>query len=209
MSAQLHRDNSGMNYVLRSGHARRSWRERIGIAPASVYSFTIPPRDDGGAQALSEMTSRGINLVANAAAQSAAHISSYFTMLRAELGFYVSCLNLRDQLVARGQSVTFPEPTATIPLEQTCADLRHACLALRIDHVVGNDAVAAGKPLVIITGANSGGKSTFLRSFGVAQLIDAMRHVRHCQILPGQRLPGDLHTLHQGGRPGHDQRAPR
>ncbi len=171
MSGQLHRDNSGMNYVLRSGHARRSWRERIGIAPASVYSFTIPPRDDGGAQALSEMTSRGINLVANAAAQSADHISGYFTMLRAELGFYVSCLNLRDQLVARGQPVTFPEPTAAIPLEQTCADLRDACLALRIDHVVGNDIAADGKPLVIITGANSGGKSTFLRSFGVAHLM--------------------------------------
>ena len=171
MSAQLHRDNSGINYVLRSGHARRSWRERIGIAPASVYSFTIPPRDEGGAQALSAMTSRGINLVANAAAQSADHISSYFTMLRAELGFYVSCLNLRDQLMATGQPVTFPDPTATTAWELTCADLREVCLALRIDRVVGNDVAADGKPLVIITGANSGGKSTFLRSVGVAQLM--------------------------------------
>ena len=44
------------------------------------------------------MTSRALNLVANAAAQSADHVSSYFTMLRAELEFYVSCLNLRDRL---------------------------------------------------------------------------------------------------------------
>ena len=36
---------------------------------------------------------------------------------------------------------------------------------------MGNDVQADGKPLVIITGANSGGKSTFLRSAGVAQLM--------------------------------------
>ena len=37
--------------------------------------------------------------------------------------------------------------------------------------VVGNDVDADGKPLVIITGANRGGKSTFLRSVGLAQMM--------------------------------------
>jgi DNA mismatch repair ATPase MutS len=37
--------------------------------------------------------------------------------------------------------------------------------------VVGNDLEAAGKDLVIITGANQGGKSTFLRSIGLAQVM--------------------------------------
>jgi DNA mismatch repair ATPase MutS len=170
MSVQLDRDNSGIGYVLRSGDARRSWKERVGIGPRTSYSFTIPPRDEAGAQALSEMTSRGINLVANAAAQSADHVSSYFTMLRAELGFYVSCLNLHDQLVARSP-VTFPVPSAPGGQELRCADLHDACLALRIDGVAGNDVDADGKSLVIVTGANSGGKSTFLRSAGVAQLM--------------------------------------
>ncbi len=171
MSAQLARDNRGVDYVLRSGDARRSWRERIGIASRSVHSFAISPRDEAGAQALSDIVSRGINLVANAAAQSADHISSYFTMLRAELGFYVSCLNLRDQLAAAGQPVTFPEPAPPAACALTCTDLRDAGLALRTGHVVGNDVDADGTPLVIITGANSGGKSTFLRSLGVAQLM--------------------------------------
>ena len=171
ISAQLGRDNSGINLVLRSGNARRGWKERVGIAPRSIYSFAVPPRDHGGAQALSDMSSRGINLVANAAAQSADHVASYFTMLRAELGFYVSCLNLRDQLLARGQPVTFPVPSACEPPELSGEDLRDACLALRIDEVVGNDVDAGGKSLVIITGANSGGKSTFLRSVGLAQLM--------------------------------------
>jgi MutS domain V len=172
LSAQLDRDNSGINYVLRSGNARRSWKERVGIAPRSCYSFTIPPRDDAGAHALSDITSRGINLAANAAAQSADHVSSYFTMLRAELGFYVSCLNLRDQLAARNQAVTFPLPCPASPWELSCLDLRDASLALVTrDRVVGNDVDAHGKTLVVITGANSGGKSTFLRSAGLAQLM--------------------------------------
>ena len=37
--------------------------------------------------------------------------------------------------------------------------------------IVGNDVNADRKDLVIITGANQGGKSTFLRSIGLAQLM--------------------------------------
>jgi hypothetical protein len=77
MSAELDRDNSGINYVLLSRGPRRSWRERIGIEPRSVYSFTIPPRDEAGAQTLEAMASRGLNLVANAAAQSSDHVTSF------------------------------------------------------------------------------------------------------------------------------------
>ena len=171
ISAQLGRDNSGINYVLRSGGTRRGWRERVGIEPRSVYSFTIPPRDEAGGQALEDLASRGINLVANAAAQSADHVSSYFTMLRAELGFYVGCLNLHDRLASRGQPVTFPDPAPWNPAVFGCADLRDVSLALRTREVVGNDVDADGRPLVIITGANSGGKSTFLRSAGQARLM--------------------------------------
>ncbi len=174
ISAELDRDNGGINLVLRSRGGRRGWKERVGIEPRSVYSFSIAPHDEAGAQALADLTSRGINLVANAAARSAEHVTSYFTMLQAELGFYVSCLSLHDQLTARGVPATFPAPlSATTPNrpELQCDDLRDASLALRIDHVVGNSAKADGRPMIVITGANSGGKSTFLRSLGLAQLM--------------------------------------
>jgi len=173
ISAELDRDNSGINFALRaSGEARRRWAERLGLGPRTTYSFTLAPRDEAGSQILEDLTSRGINLVANAAAQSADHIGSYFTMLRAELGFYVSCLNLADRLAAKGAPVTVPDPEQGSALTFSCTDLRDACLELQSqDPVVGNDVQADGKSLVIITGANSGGKSTFLRSVGVAQLM--------------------------------------
>ncbi len=171
LSARLGRDNSGIGYVLRSGDSKRSLKERVGLAPRTVYSFTLAPRDDAGDETLAAMVNRGINLVANATAQSADHVSSYFAMLRAEAGFYLACLNLRDQLTARNQPTALPVPASPQPLELSATNLRDASLALRTDPVTGNDVDADGKNLVIITGANSGGKSTFLRSVGVAQLM--------------------------------------
>jgi DNA mismatch repair ATPase MutS len=174
MSAQLDRDNNGVEYVLRStGSAKSGWRQRFGLAPRSSYSFTIAPRDEAGADFLSGLVNRGINLAADAAAQSSDHITSYFRMLRAEMGFYIGCLNLRDQLAAKGESLTFPEPVRwKEPLVFSASGLRDPCLALRHEGpIVGNDIQADGKSLVVVTGANSGGKSTFLRSVGLAHLM--------------------------------------
>jgi DNA mismatch repair ATPase MutS len=65
------------------------------------------------------------------------------------------------------------------PVPHTVADRRHRYrglydvnLALRMEQApVGNDADANGKDLVVVTGANQGGKSTFLRSIGIAQIL--------------------------------------
>ena len=90
-------------------------------------------------------------------------------MLRAELGFYVGCLNLADRLAVKQVPAAVPEPVSPSSVTFSCTDLRDAGLELASpEPVAGNDVQADGKPLVIITGANSGGKSTFLRSVGLA-----------------------------------------
>ena len=173
IGAELDRDNSGINFVLRTPRSSRaSWKQRLGIVPRSSYSFPLAPRDEAGGQILEDLSSRGINLVANAAAQSADHLTSYFTMLRFELGFYVACCNLHNRLTERDVPICFPEPLPPGSPVFSCVDLRDAALALQSDQpVIGNDIDGDQKSLVIITGANSGGKSTFLRSVGGAQLM--------------------------------------
>jgi DNA mismatch repair ATPase MutS len=132
----------------------------------------LHPRDESGARALSELNDRGINLVANALAQSTDHILSFFTTLRTELAFYVGCLHLHEDLERKGVPLSFPIPAPPGERRHFFRGLSDPCLALRQDQrVVSNDANADSKDLVIITGANQGGKSTFLRSIGVSQLM--------------------------------------
>jgi DNA mismatch repair ATPase MutS len=150
----------------------QSLLERFTPGRRASYSFTIPARDEHGMTSLAELRDRGINLVANALAQSTDHILSFFTMLRAELGFYVGCLNLHEQLVEKGEPTCFPVPVAAEAVAFAARGLYDACLTFHLgSRVVGNDVDGDGKRLAMVTGANQGGKSTFLRSAGLAQLM--------------------------------------
>ncbi len=173
ISAGLGSGNKGINYVLRRPQERdKSWMRWILAPKAPEYTFSLHPRDEAGARALSELRDRGINLVANALAQSTDHILSFFAMLRTELAFYVACLNLQERLAQKGEPICFPEPAPSEGRRHSFTGLYDVCLALSLDRrVVGNDIDADGKDLVIVTGANQGGKSTFLRSIGLAQLM--------------------------------------
>lgn len=177
ISAGLGKGLKGTGYVLRR-QPEQTWRDRIPGMNRTGYTFTIADRDDTGMRTLSDLNSRGMNGTANALAQSADHIKDFFQMLRAELGFYLGCLNLRDRLIAKGQSVCFPDPVGPPPTSAEHARLSarglyDASLALSLENTraIGNDVDADSRQLIMITGANQGGKSTFLRSTGLAQLM--------------------------------------
>jgi MutS domain V len=177
ISARLGRGLKGAGYVVRR-QPEQTWRDRLpGLSKSPGYSFTIAERDETSWRTLSDLTSRGINTTANALAQSADHIKAFFEMLRAELGFYLGCLNLRDRLTAKGEPVCLPDPAGLVTggaeqISLSARGLYDACLSLSTEaRAVGNDVDADGKQLIMITGANQGGKSTFLRSVGLAQLM--------------------------------------
>ena len=173
MSAELGQGNKGSHYMLRKPpDKKQNLIERVFAEKPLSYGFTIDERDESGSRALSDLRDRGINLVANALAQSADHILSFFTMVRTELAFYLGCLNLHGQLTQMGEPLCFPQPATPGERRLSFQGLYDVCLALTMKQkVVGNDLSASGKDLVIITGANQGGKSTFLRSIGLAQVM--------------------------------------
>jgi len=192
MSARLGKGNKGTGYVLRKTKpVKRTWWQRIirflfpdissnakagftKIPDGSVtaYTFFINPRDEAGVRSLGELKDEGINLVANSLARSDEHVLNFFKNLRTELAFYLGCLNLHQTLTALNEPVCFPEVAENG--QQVCrfVGLYDICLALNTKKkVTGNDCNASDKKLIIVTGANQGGKSTFLRSVGLAQLM--------------------------------------
>lgn len=79
ISAGLGQGNKGINYVLRKPHQKDpNFLRRLFAKRPRSLTFHIAGRDEAGARALSELEARGINLVANALAQSAEHILSFY-----------------------------------------------------------------------------------------------------------------------------------
>ena len=117
-------------------------------------------------------------------------------MLKTELAFYVGCLNLHDRLAAKGEPVCFPAPALAGERKHRFSGLYDVCLSLHMEgRVVGNSVEADGKNLTIITGANQGGKSSFLRSIGLAQLMMQCGMFVGARVLRGEPLPSLVHSL--------------
>lgn len=167
VSAKLGSYLQGVGYVLRRKIRKGFWL-RWHFAP----SFTIAPRDDSGARDIGKRRERAINEATNALAQAAEHLEGFFAMLRGELAFYVGCLNLADSMQKLGMPICIPNLQPLSSKDRSWRGLYDVSLALTKDAaVVGNELNASNKRLYVITGANQGGKSTFLRSIGQAQLM--------------------------------------
>jgi hypothetical protein len=192
ISAHLDRGGKPTALVLRRPEReKRTIGDRWNALTHPIPAFRIAERDEAGADALTAFRGKGMNLVADALARSTDHILSFFSMMRTELGFFVGCLNLAHALADRGLHTSFPVPVARDQQRFTCDELYDPSLALvgsavgaSGDAVVGNTIDAGSHPLVIVTGANRGGKSTFLRSRGLAQLM----------MQAGMLVPGNAMT---------------
>ena len=171
LSARLGSGNKGERHVLHQP-PRRSWWTRLTGNQNDGRGFVVDEGDLTSAQALASLAGRAINDVANTLTQSADHFQSFFGRLRMELGFYLGCLNLRDELTKRQVPTCFPVPAPIGTPRFQCRGLRDVGLCLTTSKkITGNDVDADGKTLILITGANEGGKSTFLRGVGAAQLM--------------------------------------
>ncbi|MHB8304687.1 MAG: MutS-related protein, partial [Vulcanimicrobiaceae bacterium] len=77
-----------------------------------------------------------------------------------------------ERLAKKGEPICFPVPLERMDRRHSFRALYDICLSLSMEQrVVGNDLTANDKDLIMITGANRGGKSTFLRGIGLSQLM--------------------------------------
>lgn len=147
-------------------------KERFFGRKPSPYAIYISDYDKERAGMLADIKNRGLMETAGATAQVCARIRLFFADLKSELSFYVGCVNLYESLTEIGVPVSFP--AAWKKGEGICSfeNLCNITLALQLKKVIpGNTVDASNKSLIMITGANQGGKTTFLRSVGQACLM--------------------------------------
>jgi DNA mismatch repair ATPase MutS len=89
-----------------------------------------------------------------------------------------------------GESICLPSPAPAKSRILSFSGLYDIALALSMgQRVVGNDLKGDRKDLFVITGANTGGKSTFLRSVGQAQLM-----MQAGMFVPAEQFAGEVCT---------------
>jgi hypothetical protein len=184
-TASLGDGNFGTDYVLRRKD-KQGWREAIGDRQSRTLD--VDERDMRASETLSALRDRGLAIAATALGKSTDHVLSFFVMLRFELAFYRACLNLRERLAELEEPICLPKAEPPGTCRFACQGLYDLSLVLTIDkQAVGNDIQGDGKGLIVITGAHHGGKTSFLRSVGLAQLM-----MRAGMFVPAQRYSADL-----------------
>lgn len=96
--------------------------------------------------------------------------NGFFDQLHVQAAFYRGAVNLKHYMERFGVGSCFPTVGAQDSLR--FSELREFVMAIeqRICPI-GNTCDIEDKRLLIVTGANQGGKSTFLRSIGIAQIM--------------------------------------
>ena len=172
LGAKLAQSGEGSGYrLLRRNDGYKKWWDRVSPR-TNRQTFRIAPRDESGGRILAEIQDQGVFEAAEMVHSAAQHIKGFFAALRSEMAFYMGCLNCYEAIVPLNAPICWP-----IPLEPGEGVLRFSghwatSLALRTGMpTVANDLGVDGVLRVVITGANSGGKSTWLRSVGQSMLM--------------------------------------
>ena len=148
------------------------WKLCSWFRPTAGFRITIAERDESGHRILSELRNAAMAQTAETVAACRDQVRSFFSALRTELAFYMGCLRLADRLAAQG--IPFVFPVLENSRNFSCQGLMNITLALHQERRPAVNTIAAGKnPLVLITGANQGGKTTFFCSLGQACVMMA------------------------------------
>lgn len=172
IGAKLGNGIKGTGYILRelSNTSQKTIQKSKSWKVAE--SNNIPLDNTSTAKSAREIEEAGLIHILRVINHFISNTLHFFEVLRYEIGFYTGCTNLYEDLSKLGAPITYPVPTTPNEKMFTAKGLYDISLAIgEKKKLIDNDIDANGKTLFIITGANQGGKSTFLRSIGLAQIL--------------------------------------
>lgn len=170
LGAKIGKGLKGAGYVLRE-LCRLDQAKQRKYAKGSLWN-EIALNNYSLASSAREIEDAGLIRILRLVNHFTATMMRFFETLQFESGFYTGCVNLFLTLCEIGVPFSFPHPQAMGEKHLSFRGLYDLSMALNErKKPVENDLSAIGKKLIVITGANQGGKSTFLRSIGLAQLM--------------------------------------
>ncbi|WP_297609313.1 MutS-related protein [Nocardia sp.] len=172
ISAELGSEGGIANTVLHEPRTQPRRRQSV-FGQRERHTIEVTDTDESAKQFVWRLVGKSLDRVADVVAHVTDVIVDFFQALRTELAFFVGCVNLSERLQGDGYAVCFPHP---LPQGSGASfsfrSLRDPALCLSgVSAVEGNSVDGRGRQLTVVTGANSGGKSTFLRSLGAAQIM--------------------------------------
>lgn len=136
------------------------------------YTYVLPERDESGYQELANIRNKSLISVSTVLRNVADNILNFINSLGSELGFFVGCINLYEEIQKTGGYTCFPDPKPVNDSLLGFSGLYDITLFITLNgKVVSNDLPLSNQRLTLITGPNRGGKSTFLRSVGQSLLM--------------------------------------
>ena len=153
----------GTGYVLRSVNQGKKIKPKRGYLMLDTISAQLKAEELRDA-ALAKILRIANEVISQTAAD--------FKALLFEWSFYQGCINLHKRAMALHLPFCFPTVCDETADELNFTELADISLALRHNiSPVTNNLCMDGIRQTIVTGANQGGKTTFLRSIGCAQLM--------------------------------------
>ena len=144
--------------------------EDLGLPPTRVQRDTMIRLDARMVNALARLHPEGFLAFKSFYGRFSQSFDESILSYRYELNFYLEAVKLLERIRSSGLPLCWPKLSAEKQLH--IRGLRDVSLLHKETDIIPNDAdFTMEEPFFFLTGANGGGKTTFLRSLGIAMLL--------------------------------------
>lgn len=142
---------------------------KAGINPKDTSFYEVDEDDLKGLSDLVHRKELAMSSSNRILVRAVSFVCSYLQSLKNNLAFYVGCLNLYQNLTSRKIILCMPTISSQ-KYQWSAVAITELQVALKEDHPISND-LKMLNGCCVITGADFGGKTTFLRAVGQSHLM--------------------------------------